>query len=296
MFLEFLNSLDPSTKFDLEEEADGSIVFLDTIVSHQVNSQYPSIGIHTKATDKGLFFHFNSFIPGLYRRNKVAGSIFRAFKIASNYLIFHSDITKLTNKFIKNGFPRAYVETLISVFLQKQYNGPKTKTPTVPKKKVTVTLPCLGQMSIIYKRKFCNLVHRFYPCIKLNVVFKSGYKLSNLFSFKDKLPLKCRSGVVYYTQCHKCGPCQAYLGKTKNSLYERFFESNGHLNPKSLNSPLLNHIASSGDPDCKFVFDDIKIIDTAEKDLDLRFIESIYLKFEKQNLNTQELSIPLKVF
>ena len=112
-------------------------------------------------------------------------------------------------------------------------------------------------------------------------------KLYNLFSFKDKLPLKCRSGVVYYTQCHKCGPSQTYLGKTKNSLYARFFESNGHLNPKTLNSPLLNRIINSGYPDCKFVFDDIKIVDSCEKDLSLRFIESIYLKFEKLNLSNE---------
>ena len=33
-----------------------------------------------------------------------------------------------------------------------------------------------------------------------------------------------KSGVVYYTQCEKCGPSQAYVGKTTKTLYERFYD------------------------------------------------------------------------
>ena len=38
-----------------------------------------------------------------------------------------------------------------------------------------------------------------------------------------------------------------------------------------------------------------KNLDSCDKDLKLRYIESIYLKFEKQSLNTQEWSIPLNI-
>ena len=116
-----------------------------------------------------------------------------------------------------------------------------------------------------------------------------------MFSFKDKLPLQCRSGVVYYTQCTKCGPSQAYVGKTINTLYERFYSSNGHLNPATKDSKLLGHKQNSGDPECDFVFEEIKIIDSSHHDLRLKYIESIYLKLDKQNLNAQEWSIPLNI-
>ena len=116
-----------------------------------------------------------------------------------------------------------------------------------------------------------------------------------MFSFKDKLPHQCRSGVVYYTQCVKCGPSQAYVGKTINTLYERFYGSNGHLNPTTKGSKLQEHVSTSGDSECGFVFDDIKILDSSHFDLRLRYIESIYLKLDKQNLNTQEWSIPLNI-
>ena len=49
------------------------------------------------------------------------------------------------------------------------------------------------------------------------------------------------------------------------------------------------------DPLYEFEFESIKILDRCDKDLKLRYIESIYLKFDKQSLNTQEWSIPLSI-
>ena len=158
-----------------------------------------------------------------------------------------------------------------------------------------MVLPYLGVMSTVYKRKISRLVHKFYPSVRLRVVFSRGFRLSNLFSFKDKLPLQCRSGVVYYTQCANCGPSQAYVGKTINTLYERFYGSNGHLNPTTKDSKLQEHITNSGDPLCQFVFEDVKILDSSHHDLRLRYIESVLLKLGKQNLNAQDWSIPLSI-
>ena len=71
--------------------------------------------------------------------------------------------------------------------------------------------------------------------------------------------------------------------------------SNGHLNPKTEKSALINHIVGSEDPECEFDFDLIKLLDSASYDFKLRVVESIYLKFEKQSPNTQEFSYPLKL-
>ena len=101
---------------------------------------------------------------------------------------------------------------------------------------------------------------------------------------------------MYYIQCNKCGQSAAYIGKTKNTLHERFYGSNGHLNPRTVNSALFEHISTTDDPDCGFDFDSIKILDRADVDHRLRIVESIYCKFDRQSLNTQEYSYPLKLF
>ena len=54
-------------------------------------------------------------------------------------------------------------------------------------------------------------------------------------------------------------------------------------------------MAQTGDPDCEFKFEEIKILDSCHYDLKLRYIESILLKLDRQNLNTQEYSIPLNI-
>ena len=104
--------------------------------------------------------------------------------------------------------------------------------------------------------------------------------------------------VVYYTQRKQCGPSAAYIGKTVNTVYERerFFASGtGHLAPNNQNSALLDHLMSTGDPNCDFVFNDVKILDSGTYDEQIRFIESILLKYDKQNLNTCERSIELQL-
>ena len=184
-------------------------------------------------------------------------------------------------------FPSNFINYCIHSVLDSFYT-PKVPIMTVPKKEVMIVLPFLGPISYAIKRKLCRWVHKFYPTVQLRVVFKRGLTIQNMFSFKDNFPLKCRSGVVYYVQCSKCGPSKAYIGKTKNTVFERFYGSGGHLNPHTEDSALLGHLIESGDPECDFVFNDIKILDSCSpsRDLQLKFIESIILKFEKQSLNT----------
>ena len=83
------------------------------------------------------------------------------------------------------------------------------------------------------------------------------------------------------------------LNKT---LLRRFYGANGHLNPSTKKSALLEHLMSDISPQCNFDINTIKVIDKCSGDLKLRFAESIHLKLGKQTLNTQERSIPLQIF
>ena len=164
------------------------------------------------------------------------------------------------------------------------------------KRDVVLALPYLGPLSIILRRRILRLVHRFYPTVNLRVVFRQDFRIPNMFNYKDRLPASCRSMVVYCTCCKKCGPSQAYIGKTVNTLCERFHASrSGHLHPNNIESAHLNHINSCGDPDRAFHFDDVTILDSGRYDQEIKFIESILLKYDHQNLNTCEQNIPLEI-
>jgi len=216
------------------------------------------------------------------------------YKIASSFHIFDSDLQRLYSKLCKNGFPRRLVEECVAKVLDGFY-VPKVPETTVRREELVMVLPYLGHMSLVLKRDILKLVRKFYPTVDVKIIFKRGFQISSLFNFKDRFPLKCSSGIVYSINCKKCGQSAAYIGKTINTLFERFYGSNGHLNPKTINSALLDHISESGDPDCEFVFESIKILDSSSVDYRLRIIESVYLKYDKQSLNTQEYSFPLKL-
>jgi len=153
----------------------------------------------------------------------------------------------------------------------------------------------MGQMSYVVKRNLLSLMTKFYPGVSFKIVFRRGYKIQDLFRRKDKFPLSCKSGIVYYIQCSKCGSSAAYIGKTINSLYERFHSSTGHLNSSNTKSALIEHMVQSGDPDCGFKFNEVKILDSCQYDEQLCFIESVLLKYEKQTLNTCERSVKLNI-
>ena len=296
-FHDYLNSLHPSIKFDLEEENDQKLSFLDTVVE-RTRDQKPSLRTKVKQTDKGLFYNFSSFIPDKYKTSLIFTLVFRIYRIASDLSNFHLDISILKRKLKRNGFPTHVIDLCVGKFLDRYHadNGTNNITLGCPKKEVIISLPFLGPMSYVIKRKLLRLVQKFYPSVDLKIVFRRGYRISSMFSYKDKFPLSCTSGIVYYIQCNKCGHSAAYIGKTINSLYERFYASGtGHLSPNNADSALLEHIMDSGDPECAFKFEDTKILDRGSNDEEIRFTESVLLKYEKQSLNTCKYSIPLQI-
>ena len=57
----------------------------------------------------------------------------------------------------------------------------------------------------------------------------------------------------------------------------------------------LHSWSLSSDQECSFHFEDGKVLETGKWDEQIRFIESILLKYDKQNLNTCERSIKLEI-
>ena len=290
-FLSYINSIDPNIQFDVEQEKNEQFSFLDTVVSRSNNS-FPDISTKIKSTDRGLLYHFSSFIPKIYKNNLIYCLVYRVYHIASSYQLFHEDLVNLRKKFIRNGFPKWQFELIVNKFLTSVYN-PKTTQQIAPKKTCMLILPYLGPLSVYVNRKIKRLVNKFYPLIELRIVYRRGLSIRNLFSYKDQLPLKCSSGVVYYICCKSCGPSQAYIGKTINTVHERFYGANGHLNPSTKKSALLEHLGKGISDQCEFDVNTLKIIDRCEYDLKLRYAESIHLG--NQSLNTEDRSIPLQI-
>ena len=80
------------------------------------------------------------------------------------------------------------------------FYAPRDNSVTVDKDKdkVLIVLPYLGPMSIVMKRNVYKLVIKFHPIVEFKVIFKRGFRISNMFNFKDKLDLKLQSPIVLF--------------------------------------------------------------------------------------------------
>ena len=177
-FLEFVNSIDPNIQFDVETETNNQLPFLDTVVTRSVNNSFPDISNRVKATDRGLLYHFSSFIPKIYKNNLIHCLIYRVYHIASSYHLFHMNLMTLKKKFISNGFPSWQFDNILNNFLTSVYIK-KDQYHTVPKRKCVLVLPYLGPLSIYVNRKLKRLINRFYPTVEFRVVYRRGMSIRN---------------------------------------------------------------------------------------------------------------------
>ena len=77
----------PNIKFTSEIEENNSKLFLDIKITRVRNSF--STTIYRKLTFSVVFTNFESFIPLSYKSNLIFTLLFRAFKLCSNFELFH---------------------------------------------------------------------------------------------------------------------------------------------------------------------------------------------------------------
>ena len=167
---------------------------------------------------------------------------------------------------------------------------------TVPKKTLFLVLPYLGPLSLQTRTKLRKSVIGIPNCCKLQIVFKSQSKLAKAFRFKDRIPKKLTSGVVYKFQCGFCSEC--YYGECVRHLNIILGEHSGispltkkKVNPKSSafsdNLLICNHSPS---------FENFSVLTKENKKLLLELKESFLIMRYKPSLNRNIISAPLYLF
>ena len=120
----------------------------------------------------------------------------------------------------------------------------------------------------------------------------SKCKISNFFTFKDKIPSVLRSGIVYKFQCGICNT--NYYGKTKHNFKVRICE---HLGISALkgddDSAIKEHLLfCTHTPD----FEDFSILAANNNDFKVTLMESLLINRDHPPLNKNMQSLPLELF
>ena len=88
-----------------------------------------------------------------------------------------------------------------------------------------IILSYLGNLSLQIRTRINRAMKNKLPHCNFRIVFQNKCKLISFFTFRDKVPVFLRSGIVYK---YKCGGCNAtYYDKTKRHFKVRMCEHLG---------------------------------------------------------------------
>ena len=297
-FFRYINSRHKNMTFTYEVEAGGKLPFLDVLVTRIEGAFCTSL--YRKPTFSGLYSHYRSYMPDTYKKGLVYTLLHRAFVLCSSWDKFHEEVVFLKEIFLKNSFPSYFVDKCVKTFLDKIFIAKKVYL-TVPHKELSICLPFLGKQSLELKNKLSKYASKYFPTCKIKVIFKCSNRFRNFLAFKDKVPLRVRSHHLYRYTCDGCNAF--YIGKTRRHYLVRVFEHLG-ISLRTYqkftfnaacknNSSILKHVNCTK---CVGKEQNFKIIGSASTDYHLCLKESILIKKYKPKLNTNDNSIPLKLF
>ena len=120
---------------------------------------------------------------------------------------------------------------------------PKPAVHSAPKKVLYFYLPHTGAHSLHIRTQISRLCFSAFPHLNIRFVFRPTLRLSQLFTFKDKIPKALRSCVVYSFTC-RC--CSATYLHTRVSEHLGVSPLTGHKSSNRAMSSILSHLDSTG--------------------------------------------------
>ena len=122
-----------------------SISFLDIKVNRDSNRFLTSV--YRKPAFSGAFTNFDSYIPLSYKSGLILSLLHRAFKLCSNFEIFHHEIIHLKDIFKRNAYPSNFIDNCIKMFLDKIFIEKKVFS-VAQKKELVCVLPFNAKKSL----------------------------------------------------------------------------------------------------------------------------------------------------
>ena len=102
----------------------------------------------------------------------------RSFTFVSDFSKFHFEVETFTKTLHKNTYATKFVDKWIAKFVNSIFIQ-KTFFTTVPKLKLRIVLPYLGDISTITKKRLSRCISKRLKICKLQIVFQTGNRLNN---------------------------------------------------------------------------------------------------------------------
>ena len=219
-------------KFTCEFSVNDKLPFLDVLV-HKTNQGFSTSVFH-KPTDKGICLNAMSECPQRYKVAVLTSFLKRAYLVSSDWNAFHSELHRIKQTLVNNGYSNSFVDNHVSRFVAKIDLHHDVQQPISTTKKVYYK----NNMSKNYLQDEHAVKKIIRDNVKVNkaadklqvIVYYQNVKTSNLV-ISNNLTRKAlrpvaRCNVVYefncpMNECFHSPNGQRYIGHTTCALSRR---------------------------------------------------------------------------
>ena len=276
--------------FTCETMTDGTFNFLDVMLRQRSDGGFDTT-VYVKPTDKGLYANYNSHIPAQYKDSVISSLVNRAIKLCSTPENLTSELNRISQILVNNGYPQCLIDKTIKTKLNQQRDTNRVDLPvqTLDDINFYVELHNVSNFSQDTKRLRSMLQDHVVPAeegkkVKITTYYKP-LKVSSMFTTRIRPNDSEKTSVVYQFTCPKpsCNEVQ-YIGYTNSRLITRVKQH------RWKSSPIYKHYANEHCEEPPLVDDHFKsfrILYSNNDICSIRIAEAILIKNYKPFINTK---------
>jgi hypothetical protein len=204
--------------------------FLDIMVESSDGKYHTNV--YVKETNTGECLNYTSECPEKYKISVINTFLQRAFVVTETWENFHSEVRRVKQLLVNNGYPLAVMDDTIMKFMDKKFRSPDNSNSN---SEVVHQLFYQNQMNPQYKldeRVLKDIYREKIRCtdechkVTLNIYYKNN-KVKNLImknNITNSTEMLQKSNVVYKINCpvENCeSPNPYYIGYTECTLTKR---------------------------------------------------------------------------
>ena len=235
--LQHINNQDPHIKFTVEPTQQGSLPFLDTLVTIQPDNTFNTT-VYRKPTHTDQYLHWDSNHHITAKQSVYNTLAHRAKTVSSTQDNLQKELTHIKTALHHCQFPSRALNQWEHKFNKTQpptAQGNNSNSSNSNKYKATIVVPYINKTAEKFKRLCKNR--------GIQVHFRGTNTLRTaLGNPKDKDLKANQTGIIYKYQCPNIQCTSSYIGESGRSLGERVKE---HFKAPS---PIHHHSTTTGHP------------------------------------------------
>ena len=211
-FFHHINNLHQNIKFTMEEESNGELAFLDTLLKR--NNGEISVLVYRKPTHTDQYLHYSSHHQTSCKESVVSSLFNRAYSIITNKDDLHKENARIKQVLKENGYQESIISKIFKRItnnhslpqLQQQMQAEDIQEEEI---KMSINLPYVEGTS---EKLQCILRSH-----KIRSTFYTENTLRKLLcKSKDQVATEDKNNIVYEIDCSNCEA--VYFGESKRSL------------------------------------------------------------------------------